>query len=275
MLPRKSVVIVEGLIGVGKSTLSEELGRALGPNTLTLLEPDEKDNANPYLSDFYADKLLMDHGGNWSAANDKLRKCASEMDYNIASATDHLFDNYGLYRYGFTMQVHLLGMRYRQQLYAQQHAMAGAGHAVLDRSFYGDTCFARMLNKGGFMDDREFATYELLYHAMKAHVLYPNVCVRVLGDPKQAAARIEKRRATRPGRESEKAIDLGYLQALDVEISATVDVLRKQGVLIFDVPWDADRETPEQRSATVEALASRISSYEPTDKYFDTHKRAL
>jgi deoxyadenosine/deoxycytidine kinase len=44
------VVIVEGIIGAGKSVLAKELGRALGPSTLLLLEPDEKKNANPYLA---------------------------------------------------------------------------------------------------------------------------------------------------------------------------------------------------------------------------------
>ena len=49
---RGRVAIVEGIIGAGKSTFSKELSQALGDDTLLLLEPDEKDNANPYLSSF-------------------------------------------------------------------------------------------------------------------------------------------------------------------------------------------------------------------------------
>ena len=46
-------VIIEGLIGSGKSTFSTELVETLGPNTLHLTEPDEK--TNPYLSLYYED----------------------------------------------------------------------------------------------------------------------------------------------------------------------------------------------------------------------------
>ena len=45
-------VIVEGIIGVGKTTFSKELAKAL--NGQWLREPDEE-NGNPYLSDFYSD----------------------------------------------------------------------------------------------------------------------------------------------------------------------------------------------------------------------------
>ena len=108
------VVIVEGLIGAGKSTLTQELGQAMGPDTLVLMEPDEQNNANPYLADFYGDKD----------------------------------------RWAFTMQAHLLGVRYRMQLMAQWHAMGGRGHALCDRSYYGDTCFARMMHKTGQISDQ-------------------------------------------------------------------------------------------------------------------------
>ena len=136
-MPCKKVVLVEGIIGAGKTVLTKELGAALGPQTLTLIEPDEKNNANPYLADFYADPK----------------------------------------RWALVMQVHLLQARFRMHLQAQWHAMNGYGQAVLDRSFYGDTCFARMLNRSGDLSDREFDTYKSIYHAMTASVLLPNVSV--------------------------------------------------------------------------------------------------
>ena len=214
----KKVIIVEGNIGSGKSTLSAELSAAFGPSTLLLQEPDERDQANPYLSDFYEDK----------------------------------------HRYGFTMQVHLLAMRYRQQLHAQAHVMSDAGHAILDRSFYGDVPFAELLHEGGLMTNRELETYRLLYEAMSAHVLLPTACVHLLTDPETTLSRIEKRYNYRKGREAEKVIDLGYLKALDNKISKTTAILRNQGVEVFDVVWDAERETQEQREATVQSLVRRI-----------------
>ena len=229
------VVIVEGIIGAGKSTLSQELGKALGPGTLTLMEPDEQGNANPYLADFYGDK------GRWS----------------------------------FTMQVHLLGMRYRMQLAAQWHAMNGRGHALLDRSFYGDTCFARLMNRTGEVSEREFETYRVLYQSMTTAVLLPSVCVRLRVDPAVAADRIARRAEEREGRKSEKVIDLRYLEDLDREIDLTVGVLQQQGVRVLEVPWTEDRRTPEHRSTDIRVLAANITEVAPPDLFHLHHKRVL
>lgn len=51
-MDRGKVVIVCGIIGSGKSSLSKELAEALGEHTLWLREPDEL-GGNPYLSDYY------------------------------------------------------------------------------------------------------------------------------------------------------------------------------------------------------------------------------
>lgn len=229
------VVIVEGIIGAGKSTLSQELGQALGADTLTLMEPDEQGNANPYLADFYGDKA----------------------------------------RWSFTMQVHLLGMRYRMQLAAQWHAMNGRGHALLDRSFYGDTCFARMMNHTGEITEREFETYRVLYQSMTASVLLPSACVRLKVDPAVAADRIRRRAEMRDGRKSEMTIDLSYLEALDHEIETTVGVLKQQGVRIFEVPWTADRQTAELRAEDIKDLAGAIKDTAPPDLFQLHHRRIV
>jgi deoxyadenosine/deoxycytidine kinase len=232
---QRKVVIVEGLIGGGKSVLAAELGRALGENSLVLLEPDEKNHANPYLADYYADPK----------------------------------------RWGFTMQIHLLALRFRMQLQAQWHAMSGAGDAVCDRSYQGDTCFGRMLNRSGVMSDHEYATYCKIYHAMTASVLLPNVCVRILVSPQVANERIQRRMKERNGgRDCESAIDLDYLRALDEEITQMVSVLRSRGVTVLDVPWDVDRDSPEQREVAVTSLAGLIHELRPQDALLDLHRRS-
>ena len=234
-MDRKKVVIVEGLIGGGKSHLSRELGEALGPNTLTLLEPDEKNDANPYLSDYYGDPK----------------------------------------RWSLSMQLHLLGARFRMHNHAQWHCMQGHGHAVLDRSFYGDTAFARLQLKTGVMSEREFKTYSMIYHAMTASILLPSVCVRILVSPEIANHRVGRRMEKETGRKCETAIDLDYLRGLDREIDHMVGVLRHQGVVILDLPWDVDRDSPEARKSTVDSLASRIKALEPPDLFLDLHRRAI
>ena len=232
--PKCKVVIVEGLIGSGKTTLSRELGVALGPETLTLFEPDEKGAGNPYLADYYEDPA----------------------------------------RWSFVLQVHQLQARYRMHPQAQWHALQGMGHAVLDRSYFGDTAFARLQLKGGMMTEREFATYSSIYQAMTAGVLLPSVCVRVLASPEICGRRVAKRMEKETGRKCEQAIDLDYLRGLETEIDHMVDVLRRMGVVVIDMAWDVDRESPEMRAGAIEALASRIAAITPPDFFLDMHRRA-
>jgi len=234
-MKRYPVVIIEGIIGSGKTTLSKELGVAMGATTLVLTEPDEKDDANPYLADYYTDQA----------------------------------------RWSLTMQLHLLGLRYRMHLEAQWHALNRQGPAVLDRSYYGDTAFARVQAKMGLMSKREFNTYSNIYHAMTASVLLPTICVRILVSPETCNERIAKRMEKELGRRCESSIDLNYLKTLDTEIDHMVGVLRYQGVTIFDVPYDVDRDTAVQREQTVKSLAARINAIEPPDYFLDLHRRTL
>lgn len=227
------VTIVCGLISSGKTTLSKELSIALGPNTLWQPEPDEKGGRNPYLADYYAEPA----------------------------------------RYSFTMQAHLLGLRFRQHLQAQWHAMNTDHHAVMDSSYFQDTCFARLQLTLGLMTQREFNTYTALYHAMTASVLLPNVCLRVLVSPETAIRRIESRMEKETGRRCESAVSLDYLRGLDQEIDHMMSVLRQQGVTILDVPWDPDRDSPETRQQAVEGLAARIQNLRPPDFFLDLHRR--
>jgi len=231
----KKVVVVEGLIGSGKTTLTRELGAALGENTLVLFEPDEKEGGNPYLADYYEDPA----------------------------------------RWAFVLQVHQLQGRYRMHLHAQWHALQGYGHAVMDRSYQGDTAFARLQLANGLMTKREFDTYASIYQAMTAGVLLPSVCIRVLASPEVCNERVARRMEEQEGRKCEKAIDLDYLRGLEREIDHMVSVLRGQGVAILDMPWDTDRDTPAFRADAVRALAARIEALRPPDFFLDLHRRAI
>lgn len=231
----KKVVIVEGIIGAGKSILSKELGGALGDNTLIMMEPDEKEDANPYLSDYYTEPE----------------------------------------RWSFTLQVHMLAMRYRMHLNAQWHAMSGVGHAVLDRSYFGDTAFARLQVNDGIMSEREFSSYSKIYQAMTASVLLPSVCIRLLVSPEVAHERINKRMEDESGRKCESGIPMEYLVNLDKEIDHMCSVLKGMGVNVIDMPWDVMRETPADRKGAVHGLARRIEGLEPIDTFLDMHRRKI
>jgi len=229
------VVIVEGIIGAGKSSLSRELAEALGSDTLILMEPDEKDDSNPYLSNFYSDQN----------------------------------------RWAFTMQVHLLQARYRMHLNAQWHAINRQGNAILDRSYFGDTAFARLQVKTGAMSKREFDTYQSIYHAMTASVLLPNVCVQLVVSPETAQRRIQRRMEMETGRKCESVIDLDYLHSLSREIGHMVGVLAQQGVTVLSLPWDMDLASPELRKASVNKIAKQIHDLKPADLFLDLHRRTI
>jgi len=232
---RGKVAIVEGIIGAGKSTFSKELGQALGEGTLLLLEPDEKNNANPYLASFYEDQC----------------------------------------RWAFTMQIHLLQARYKMHLNAQWHAMNGNGNAVLDRSYFGDTAFARLQIKNGVMSENEFQTYRSIYHSMTSTVLLPNFCVHLMVNPIIAIDRIKARMEEETGRKCETTIDIGYLYSLHEENAHMINALRKQGVEIIEVPWDQERNCKKSRASIVKKVADQILSAPSPSPFLDLHRRTI
>jgi len=233
---RGKVIIVEGIIGAGKSSFTRELAAEFGDDTLHLQEPDEKNDANPYLADFYASQR----------------------------------------RWSYTMQTHLLQARYKMHLHAQWHAMTTGENAVLDRSYFGDTAFARLQLKMGDMSQREFDTYQSIYHTMTAHVLLPNVCVHLRVSPKVAQQRIIRRMEDETGRRCEDVISLQYLQDLSVEEEKVVKVLEAQGVKVLNLPWDEDRNDPSSRHETIRGIADYIADYEPPgDMFLDLHRRTV
>ena len=124
------------------------------------------------------------------------------------------------------------------------------------------------------LDEREFATYRALYHAMTESVLLPAYCVRIVVEPKVAAQRIQRRAAVETGRSSEAAkVDLDYLRALDNEIEYMTGVLERMGVRVEHFAWDMDRDTAEHRAQAVGGLAARIARFEPADFFLDLHRR--
>lgn len=232
---RGKSIIVEGIIASGKSVLTVELAEALGNNTIHFTEPDEKESVNPYLEDYY---VTPD-------------------------------------RWSFTIQTHLLGLRYQIHQYAAWHVLTTGGYAVIDRSLPGDVSFAHLQRQMGLMTDREFKTYSKLYHIMMANVHLPNVCIRLLVTPETAMQRIAKRMKDETGRTCETRINIQYLKDLDREISHMVGVLQKQGVVVLDVPWDVERETPESRKEAIQGLIHRINDIVPTDPFLDLHRRTM
>ena len=227
------VVIVCGIIGAGKSTFSHELSRCLGRDCLYLKEPDERDNLNPYLSDFYQDPE----------------------------------------RWAFTMQTSLLSQRYAQHLQAQWYSLNTGHWSVLDSSYYQDTSYARLLVKTGKMSNREWDTYRTLYRSMTASVLLPSACIRLDVDPEVASDRIRRRFEQRTGRSCESVISLDYLRALNEEIKEMVAILSQQGVHVIELPWSMDQGSEETRRSDIEGVARLLSERHIPDIFLELHRR--
>lgn len=205
---------VSGLIGVGKSTLTEQLaaefgrratagseaggpaseegkvaGHATGPCWKAVYEPVE---TNPYLEDFYND----------------------------------------ISRWTFNMQMFLLAKRFQQHqevIWDPCHRVFGGGISggiVQDRTIYEDTIFARMHRDDGLMDDRDWDTYITHFHVMQGFLRYPDVIVYLRCAPEVAAERIQSR-----GRDAEKEIPLEYLRRLHEGYEEFVEEMHRYTVV--------------------------------------------
>lgn len=236
------VVVVMGVIGSGKSTLSEELAAALDAKFFT--EPDDVGSTNPYLSDFYAEGEAFRRG---------------DVPYNKVAGV---------------MQLHLLGYRFRQFQEAQTRSLGGL-ISVIDAGFYQDTCFARILTLEGQMPTREFETYAMIYRAMTTFIATPAVVIRVSITPETAQQRIARRYEQREGRKCEKVIPLEYLVALDTEIARVCDYLQTRGSHVITMAWEDDRGTPADRARAIQGLSRQIKNLKSPDPFMDFHGRLV
>jgi deoxyadenosine/deoxycytidine kinase len=226
-----NVIIVEGIIGAGKTTFSRLLSEHL--DCQWLQEPDEK-KGNPYLASFYKDPT----------------------------------------RWALTMQLHLLNTRFRMHQHAQWSTMQNSQSVIIDRSYFGDTAFARLQLKNGTLTKEEYDTYVMSYHNMTSNVLLPQICIHLITTPEVSNKRISKRMEIQTGRKCESAIDLQYLRDLDTEETLMIDTLEKQGVKIFRMEWN-DEKTEDEIRISIKKLCDEINSYTVPDLLMDLHRRTI
>jgi deoxyadenosine/deoxycytidine kinase len=225
------VIIIEGIIGAGKTTFANLFADEL--NCTWLAEPDEK-QGNPYLSQFYADPK----------------------------------------RWALTMQLHLLNTRFRMHKNAQWTAMQSGKNVVIDRSYFGDTAFARLQVKNKDLTEDEYNTYKLCYQNMTANILLPQICIHLITTPEVSSKRIGRRMEIETGRTCENVIDLQYLEDLRIEESIMIDTLEKQGVKIYNLDWNSDQTESEIRF-TIKKLIEELNKYVVPDMLLDYHRRTI
>lgn len=131
----------------------------------------EPNDANPYLPDFYADMA----------------------------------------RYAFHSQIYFLSAKFRAHLdLARLLSEQPSQVFVQDRTIYEDAeIFAGTLARTGVMSQRDFATYERMYHAIRDSLPKPDLLIYLRCSMKGLQRRIRLR-----GRPEEQQMDKRYLQAL-------------------------------------------------------------
>lgn len=196
------VCVIEGNIGVGKSTLCEKLVKVT--NGEGVYELDEKNN--PFLEKYYKDPQ----------------------------------------RWAFAMQINLLSSRYRSHMMAQSKVMYDRKTwCFMDRSYFGDACFARVQQELGLWTTEEYEAYFKLHKDMQNHIYYPTAAIFLNCDVENCIRRINKRMSEKAGRVCESTIKPDYLLALDKEINELKKELKKRGVTIVEYDWNDDKTEAE------------------------------
>ena len=177
-------------------------------------------------------------------------------------------------RWAFTMQLHLLNTRYRMHQNAQWMALQQKSNVVLDRSYFGDTAFARLQKKMGTMTTDEFETYALCYQNMTSTILLPHICVHLVVSPTIAQQRVKKRMEKQTGRVCENVIDIKYLTDLQTEESHMISQLEAQGVKVISLNWN-ENMTIEEIDTKAREVALDICSHKPPNFFIDLHRRTM
>lgn len=203
MINQSGYVIVEGNIGSGKSTFSKHLVAALNRKGVRATYlPELNETNNPFLAKYYADPK----------------------------------------RYAFTMQEHLLGRRYATTQYAQWGALSGQGWFVMDRSYFGDLCFANVQQRQRIFEQDEFDSYVFNHKCMQTNIHFPTAAIFLRCDINKCKERIAKRMTEREGRRCECAIEDDYLRALQMEIDRLEQFMGRYSRVISR-DWNDDIDT--------------------------------
>lgn len=223
-MKKSGYIIIEGNIGAGKSTFAQALVESFKSHGLYAEDlPEPDEKTNPFLADYYAD----------------------------SKAT------------AYKMQAYLLGKRYTATQYAQWGAQYGKGWYIMDRSYFGDLCFANVQRINGFFTDEEFKSYINLHHNMQTQIHFPTAAIFLETSPEHCKERINKRKTEKAGRECESDISIEYLSELDQEIRKLGRFMQGKCDTRY-IDWDTPRTEEEIQQKAGQVVKQLIKDDEPS-----------
>src|SRR3990167_10796208 len=133
----------------------------------------------------------------------------------------------------FEMQCWMLVERYAQHKLAVEYSWNNNIWALQDRPIYGDSVFAVVANKRGFMSNEQLVLYSRIFSEMSRDLMPPDIFVYLNVSPEIAYERMNER-----GRKAEDGVPLDYLQDLDSQYQVLLNKLRLRGIPVLEVPWE-------------------------------------
>ena len=126
-------------------------------------------------------------------------------------------------RWAYTLQSYFLYRRYNDH--------TAEGNLILDRSLYGDVCFANMLHRDGTLSQKEYECYLSHYSTLEPLLPPLDLCIILNASPEDALERVQKR-----DRGFETGLPLEYLRNLSSEIEKIPSRLR-DSTKVIQLDW--------------------------------------
>jgi len=215
----------KGIIGVGKSTLVENLAAAI-PGAKGFYEPVETD----YLEYMY-----------------------DEMARGIRPSPA-----------AFTFQMRLLGLRHQVCQQAWDYVLHERKVAIVDRFLPSDTGFEMTMYKDGMLDDFAHRAYNLQFDCMSRYIHAPTLLIDIQASESTCINRIKARMSKDTERESECAVTIDYLQRLSTNFQETVlPWYRQRATPILTLDWEEYQDIDNLISTVKEKLPLHIQAAVP------------
>jgi deoxyadenosine/deoxycytidine kinase len=167
----------------------------------------------------------------------------------------YLADFYGdMGRWAMSSQLFFLVRRFRIHREVVLRAASDPRPVVQDRTIYEDAeVFAAHLHEAGYIDARDWATYEDLYRTLREEIRPPDLMIYLRCPLKTLAQRVRRR-----GRDFERKIPRAYLASLERLYEAWYEAYDRSPTLVIDSDRLDYVERLFDRMEVIEAIRSRL-----------------